>query len=439
MRSAALAAAMCFGLLAATGAQAEETPAAQPSRTIGLLYDVRVVPSEKAAYVKLTVGKKAAAAKHFSFRIDPERHLDFAGDGELEVKAGRVSWRPPASGGTLSYTFRIDRVRGGQERYDARITSTWGIFRGDHLVPPARVDFDDGVGTDARLRLRVPEGWKVASRFKAGPDGTFAIDNPSRAFDRPTGWFIVGRLTISRSTVAGTNVTVAAPYKQSGRNQDLLAFLRFTLPHLKEMAGELPESLLIVTAGDPMWRGGLSGPGSLYLHSDRPLIERDFTSPLLHEVVHATMRARSGQEGDWIVEGLAELYSLETLYRSKGISSMRYRRAFEKAEKKGKSVEELRVKRADSKVTAKSMAVLHLLAEEMEERCEAGLDDVFRRLVAVPRDVSTAGFLGIAEDVGRCDLSTFFSRHVSDELAADAGNSAEGPRQTAPAQAIAVP
>ena len=31
----------------------------------------------------------------------------------------------------------------------------------------------------------------------------------------------------------------------------------------------------MVGANDPMWRGGLSAPRSLYLHSGRPLIESD--------------------------------------------------------------------------------------------------------------------------------------------------------------------
>jgi hypothetical protein len=436
MRSAACAALVFVALMAARGAPAQDKP--EPARSIGTFYDVRVVPSEKAAYVKITLGKNASAAKLISFRIDPERHLDFEGDGKLELEAGRVHWRPPQKGGTLSYTFRIDRLRGEQERYDARITSTWGIFRGDHLIPFADVDFEEGAGTDARLRLRLPEGWKVASRFATADDGTLIIDTPQYAFDRPTGWFIIGKLAISRSTVAGSNVTVAAPYKQAGRNQDLLAFLRYTLPELKSMAGELPASILIVTAGDPMWRGGLSGPFSLYLHNERPLILKDFTSPVLHEIVHATMRARAGEDGDWIVEGFADLYSLETLHRTKGISAMRYRRGLEKAAERGKDVARLRVPKADHAVTARAVTVLKHLADEMNERCEAGLDDVFKRLVAAPQAMSTAGFIAIAQDVGSCDLSAFFSHHLADKVGSSAEGK-EGPRQHSSSRAAAVP
>ena len=90
---------------------------------------------------------------------------------------------------------------------------------------------------------------------------------------------------------------------------------------------QLPPRLLIVSAGDPMWRGGLSGPSSMFLHSDRPLISENRTSTLLHELVHIALGIRGDEESDWIVEGLAELYSLETLRRSGGISEQRYKQA----------------------------------------------------------------------------------------------------------------
>jgi hypothetical protein len=66
--------------------------------------------------------------------------------------------------------------------------------------------------------------------------------------------------------------------------------------------------MLIVSAGDPMWRGGLSGPSSMFLHSDRPLISENRTSTLLHELGHIALGIRGDEESDWIVEGLAEHY-----------------------------------------------------------------------------------------------------------------------------------
>lgn len=376
-----------------------------------VLYDARIVPSEKVAYVRIVLDKNAHHVDMFSFRIDPERQLDFDGDGEIELSGDRVNWKPPKKGGELRYTFRIDHLRDAQ-RYDARVTSTWALFRGDDLVPPARVDMLEGAYSESRLRLRLPEGWKAVSPYPVEPSGTLRIDNPERLFDRPTGWFLVGKLSISRTTVEGMKITVATPSKQGDRRQDLLAFLRYTLPELKPLVGGLPERLTIVSAGDPMWRGGLSGPGSLYLHRERPLIDTDFTSPILHEIVHTAMGARSGPDGDWIVEGIAELFGLEALVRSKGISKSRYRRALEKAKEKGAGVTDLLVPRADAKVTARAVVVLHELDQLMQERCEAKLSDVVARMRATRGAVTTASFRALAEEVGRCELSDFFDKHT---------------------------
>jgi hypothetical protein len=62
-----------------------------------------------------------------------------------------------------------------------------------------------------------------------------------------------------------------------------------------------------------MWRGGLPGPASLYLHADRPLISGNSTSTLLHELVHVAQSYRAAKDEDWIVEGIAEYDTLERL------------------------------------------------------------------------------------------------------------------------------
>jgi len=187
--------------------------------------------------------------------------------------------------------------------------------------------------------MRVPEGWSVAVPYKRQPDGSYAVDHPARRFDRPTGWMAVGKLGIVRERVAGTSVAIAGPVGHGQRRLDQLALLRWTLPTLGEILQPLPDRLLVVGAGDPMWRGGLSGPRSAYLHSDRPLIAEDGTSPLLHELVHTALRTRSGPGGDALVEGLAELYSVELLARSRTVSRKRAERTFARLAERGSAIE----------------------------------------------------------------------------------------------------
>ena len=84
-----------------------------------------------------------------------------------------------------------------------------------------------------------------------------------RAFNRPEGWLIAGELGTRQDTISGIKVAVSAPTGTSYRRMDTLVFLRLVLPELQNLSPTLPERLLIVGAPSPMWRGGLSAPGSL--------------------------------------------------------------------------------------------------------------------------------------------------------------------------------
>ena len=83
------------------------------------------------------------------------------------------------------------------------------------------------------------------------------------------------------------------------------------------------------------------GPASVFLHADRPLISENGTSTLLHELVHVAMGAHAQRGSDWVVEGFAELYSLELLVRSGTISHRHYRDALALLGNWGKGVNDL--------------------------------------------------------------------------------------------------
>jgi hypothetical protein len=197
------------------------------------------------------------------------------------------------------------------------------------------------------------------------------------------------------------------------RRQDLLALLRWTLPALRKIA-PLPDRLALVGAADPMWRGGLSAPKSAYLHASLPLIAEDGTSPVLHEVMHVLLRARAGPGGDWAVEGLAELYSLEALARSKTISKRRYERGLERIAEKGREVKRVTVSQSSSATTARAVVLLRELDQEIR-RVSGGrknLDDVVRALVEAPQAISLVHFRAVSERIAGASLATFFDQGV---------------------------
>jgi hypothetical protein len=399
--------------LAASPARAQEGEPGPSGRYYDLLYDVRVVPTESAARVAIRVGSGGINLTELVFRIDPERHLDFRGDGEIEITEEFVTWRPGGSGTALHYTFLIDHLRDARS-YDARITKTWALFRGDDLVPPARTNATTGWKSRSRLRMRVPDSWKRALPYPLISGDIYRVSHPKRRFDRPTGWFVMGQLGSLREEVAGFDVALAGPKQHGMRRLDMLALLRWTLPTLRDVMGPRPGRLLIVGAGDPMWRGGPSGPNSVYVHTRRPLIAEDGTSPVLHEVMHAMLRIHAGPGGDWIVEGLAEYYSLELMRRSGTLSPERIDKAYDRLARRGRSVKELEVDRSSGAVTARAVTVLRQIDAEIQERSEGakGLDDVVRVLAKQRASVTTGSLIEATGQATGIDMERFIEQRA---------------------------
>lgn len=432
---AALALAVAIGVAVGV-ALAPAVPAAAPAedaaapagRDFAVDYHLRLIPSQGTARATIQIGAGARHVHLLRFRIDPARHLDFHGDGKIEEGEGTLSWTPPPGGGSLNYVFRIDHLR-DERSYDSRCTRTWAVFRGGDAFPPALLRTEDGARARARLHLYLPPHWVAATPYPRSGDGpyTYTVSHPERRFDRPVGWIAAGRLRVVRERIAGTSVAVAGPVGVGVRHLDVLAFLRFTLPTVRKLIPEgRPERLLFVSAPDPMWRGGLSGPDSVFLHADRPLIDWDATSPVLHELMHVTLHHRSGPGADALVEGMAELYASKVLVRSRAISKRRYKRSMERLAKRGEGAKIL-VDHAGYAETARAVTVLRELdAELRRDRPDSdGLDEVVRRLAARGGPVTVEGFRTVSQEVAGRPLTSFFRDHG---LAPEAGANPAGPR-----------
>jgi hypothetical protein len=348
------------------------------------------------------------------FRFDPMRYRSIEADGELvEVEDG-LEWHPPAKGGEIRYVFSIDHLR-DDNAYDSRCAKRWAIVRGDDLVPRMRIRTNPVARSESRMRIRLPEGWSAALPYPRLVGGSYDLENPRTRFDRPRGWFAFGKLGVVRETIEGMKVAVAGPAGQGVRRMDLLALMMWTLPSVSKVFGELPDRFQIVVAGDPMWRGGLSGPKSVYLHVDRPLIGGDGSSPLLHELVHALMHANAGKDGDWVVEGIAEYYSIALLRRSNTLSASRYESAIEGVRERAARGGNLQMAQVDPATRAKAVVVLMEIDDAVRDATGGArsLDDVTRLLSQERVAITTARFREIVAEVAGRDLAEIFDRHLS--------------------------
>jgi hypothetical protein len=353
-------------------------------------FQVRLEPEREGATVTVTVDR-SELLKHVNFENRNASISALKADGSVREKDGRVFWDLPSGRSTLSYFVRIPHER-SPGKYDALINRDWAIFRGDDIVPAMHIDTGDVIGSYSisTLEFVLPKGWNsVKTGWPLVQDNTFRIDNPERRFDRPTGWMIAGKIGSRNTLRNGTSITVAAPIGQNYQRMDALVFLRFVWREIDKAFVKTPERLLVVGAGDPMWRGGLSASNSLFLHADRPLVSENGTSSLVHELTHMVTRI-SGVEtatsnDDWIAEGLAEFYSFELLYRAHGISKSRRTRIIEDLAKWGAEVEHLRKGKSSGAVTARAVVLLDQLDQEIRHRSKGkySLDHVSQQLMTI--------------------------------------------------------
>lgn len=387
----ALACALAFGA----------TPALAARSSYDVDYRVQFLPDTGKARVSIAIEPDTGHVSRLVFDMDPSRYTEIDGDGTVARDGDSVRWEPPADGGTLTYLYAIDSKR-GNGAYDARMTADWVIVRGDDLVPAARVTSNKGADSRARLHLALPPGWSHADTgWLPTKDGSaYVVVNPERRFDRPVGWILAGDIGTRRDVVEDMEIAVGAPKGDPMPRMEILSMLTATAPAMRDAFGTLPPKILVVGAGDPMWRGGLSGPRSLWMHSERPLISENGSSTLMHEVVHVVTRIRGGRGDDWIAEGLAEFYGIELMRRAGLLSDARVDKSIQWMRSHGRGVKTLHAGSASGPRTARAVALLADLDREIRGATDGkrSLDDVARALIAKGGRVSTQDVRDAAED-----------------------------------------
>ena len=352
-------------------------------RPYGIDYTIELKPDLDLAKVSIRL-ENGALLRWLDFHIKPYQHADLQADGKLRIDGERAIWEPPKGSATMSLTAKINHQR-KSGKYDARMTSDWAIFRGDDLIPAVKVLAVKGATSRAKLHFELPDGWtNVDTGWPREPDGSFTVDDPRRRFDRPVGWMIAGKVGTRREFIGATEISVGAPVGSSLRRMVVLTLFNFVWREVEVAFNKLPRKLLVVGAGDPMWRGALSSPNSLFLHADlRLVIEKNATSTLLHELTHVITRIRGKMKDDWIAEGLAEFYSIELVYRAGGMTKARYQKARNWLQKRGSDVKNLRVVNSKGPITARAVILFQDLDKEIQRLTNEkhNIDDVTRELM----------------------------------------------------------
>jgi len=370
--------------------------------------DYRVTPDPLAAgvTVDLVLRQDGGLLRELDMHAPAAQFNDFSGDGEVTRDGDRLIWHPPPEGGTLSWFAKVNHQRNG-ESYDAYITDDWAIFRAEDIIPRAGSRVVRGAQSRSTLAFQLTNGWSAVTEY-FGRDGTFRIDNPQRRFDRPAGWILLGNIGVRFENISGVRVNVAAPVGHGLRRMDIIALLGWSLPEIVRILPDFPDRLTIIGAADPMWRGGLSGPRSLYIHADRPLLSENATSTLLHEIMHIALGRGAESGADWIVEGLAEYYSLLVLRRSGTISESRHAASLRGLREWGRESENLCSQYSSGPVTARAVSLFADLDAEIQQRSRKkfNLDDVIRALAGSANEITINDLRTVSRNIIESDVES---------------------------------
>jgi predicted metalloprotease with PDZ domain len=194
----------------------------------------------------------------------------------------------------------------------------------------------------------------------------------------------------------------------------LLRFYERTIPLLVPLLGTPPRQLVVVSAPDPMWRGGISGEGSFYVNGRLPIRSHDRTSTFLHELIHVWQPFRPVGDGRWVSEGLAEYYSLVVQRRAGLISAAGFARGIELFARHGRWDVDLSRSHDAAALNNSAPLVLHWLDIEIARVTDGkrSLDDAVRRLAADGSDLTTATFLRAVNRTAGKDFTPQFRRYV---------------------------
>lgn len=333
-------------------------------------YELSLQAGQPEAEARVVVSQRRGALVMLSF--DGDRVSAPEGPGTVRVRGDRYVWEVPPSGGTFRYRVTLDlpRATGRQPGNNAWVGDNWAVFRGDHAFPIRSSDRLPGTTLAGELRVTTPKDWSLVTPYRRTTAGRLPVRNPGNRLARPIGWIAAGDLLTRRETIDGIAFAVTGPRGHRVQRIPVLGVLRWTLPRLLvDLGGVGPggvQYVPIVLAPDPMWLGALAAPNSIFVHSLRPIISEDATSPIVHEMVHVLLAdLRTPEDQDWIVEGLAEYLSLRALRDSGTISRTRFDRSIENFRRRGAPVADLRTAYARGAVTARAVAIFHDLDAEL--------------------------------------------------------------------------
>lgn len=320
-RAAAVVALLLLALLPPVEARAAE---------VGWLYEVDVTdPASGKVTVDLHLldADGSITSMQFDTRGGEYEVSDLTGPGVTEIEDGVFEIKVDSDDEVVRYTVDMKRPAPGKpDEYASFLDAEGGVLKAEAFALRYQYSYICGVRFDAggscpadesprfstRLRFALPAAWSVEGPWPHDGEDAFAL---AKGEALPRGFFAVGPLEIASETHAGRTYRYArlGEAMDDVTEKEMFAYLKAATPYYSSVYGDVVgPTVFVVSYGDPMFKGGLAGHASLYIHRDVDL------RTLAHEYAHVWQafsgKPEPGAATIWVNEGDAEYHGTLSLF-----------------------------------------------------------------------------------------------------------------------------
>lgn len=198
--------------------------------------------------------------------------------------------------------------------FNSFLGGDWGVVKGEAFaIPFSYAYFADpvtGLGPSfhATVRFVLPAGWSGEAPWTRLGENHYEL--PGTGAPLPRGFFVIGTFAPEhrdeRASIGKEFVYVRLAQELKTKDS-LFEYLKAATPYYQSVYGDVTgDRMLVVSAGPPMFTGGLGSTDSLFVH------QNSSAETVAHEYAHVWQRFQTvddpGQSSLWINEGDADLH-----------------------------------------------------------------------------------------------------------------------------------
>lgn len=351
-------------------------------------------------------------------------------DTPLRLSDGGFSFEVDSDEEAFAYDMRVTEPAFRPGEYLAYAGPDFALFKAESLQLTFRYSYYDAVPfvNETTVRFDLPAGWRSAAPWeRIGADAYRLADDSVQ----PRGYVVAGRILHEESRAVGGKTLQYVRLGEPGAYEDgMWSYIEKATPYYGAVYGDgVGDRVLLVNAPDPMFRGGLGGTDSFFVH------ERVDLRTVAHEYAHvyqlfATIETPPGSSL-WLHEGDAEYHSALSLAAAGVWTPSEVDLFLDEAQRDRRDAALAAARLPDAGygndlerfAYRKGSVVLRALDETLRRDTdgEVGLPHVLQRLnarhapdarSADDARVTNDDVRRAAEDVAQLDLSAFFERFV---------------------------